>query len=160
MICYSYFLEKCWFTVACSCCIIVNKSQNDKKINKPYWGSVNCMKKTKRKVLIIEDNEINRELLTELLKDEYDVLTAENGEVGYDILTKHYRELSVIFLDMIMPVCDGYEFLSKIRNDAILNSVPVIVTTGSGSPEDETKCLELGDFQFRGFQLSLEYILT
>ncbi len=47
-----------------------------------------------------------------------------------------------------MPVCDGFEFLERIKDDIMLSSVPVIVTTGSNRPEDEERCLELGAVDF------------
>ena len=102
----------------------------------------------RRKVLVVEDNELNREILCELLKDDFEVLTAENGEAGLKILSEHYRDLSAILLDVCMPVCDGFEFLERIKDDILLSSVPVIVTTGSNKQEDEERCLELGAVDF------------
>lgn len=102
----------------------------------------------RRKVLIVEDVELNREILKSIVQEEYDVLTAENGAVALKLLAEHYRDLSVILLDMHMPVCDGFEFLSRSRADALFASVPVIVTTGSENPDDEIRCLELGASDF------------
>ena len=102
----------------------------------------------RRRALIIEDNDINREILHDLLEDEYDILEAENGLVGLRLLRENSRSLSVILLDVEMPVMDGYEFLSAIRDDATLNRIPVIVTTANGHPEDEIKCLEMGATDF------------
>ena len=107
-------------------------------------GSVSA----KRKILVVEDNELNREILTELLSEKFDILTAENGEIGLKMLSEHYRELSAVLLDVYMPVCDGFEFLERIKDDVMLSSVPVIVTTGSNRPEDEEHCLELGAVDF------------
>ncbi len=98
----------------------------------------------KRKVLIVEDNEINREILKVTLEDDYDVLEAVNGEEGLNILSQYYKDISLILLDVVMPVCDGFEFLSRQKSDSLLASVPVIVTTGNNSQEDELKCLGLG----------------
>lgn len=102
----------------------------------------------RRKLLIVEDNELNREILTELLQDDFDILTAENGEIGLKVLTEHYRDISVVLLDVCMPVCDGFEFLERIQGDVLLSSVPVIVTTGSNRLEDEERSLELGAVDF------------
>lgn len=102
----------------------------------------------RRKALIVEDNELNREILAALLEEEFDVLTAENGEIGYQILAENYHELSIIMLDVYMPVCNGFEFLERVKNDMLLSSVPVIVTTGSDKIEDEEKCLDLGASDF------------
>lgn len=101
-----------------------------------------------KKLLIIEDNELNRNLLTELLGDSYEVLTAVNGKEGLELLAENYRDISAILLDVSMPVCDGFQFLERIRDDVMMSSVPVIVITGSNRPEDEVRCLELGAVDF------------
>ena len=67
----------------------------------------------KRKILVVEDNELNREILSSFLEEKFDVILAENGEEGLKILGEHYRELSVVLLDTCMPVCDGFEFLRR-----------------------------------------------
>ena len=102
----------------------------------------------KRKILVVEDNELNREILTEILSEKYDVMTAENGEIGLKMMSAYYRELSAVLLDVYMPVCDGFEFLERIKEDVMLSSIPVIVTTGSSRAEDEEYCLELGAVDF------------
>lgn len=102
----------------------------------------------RRKLLVIEDNETNRELLGELLSDEYDIIFADNGEMGLQRLAESYREISAILLDLYMPVCDGYEFLKRRAGDDILTNIPAIVMTGSDSQEEEAQCLELGAVDF------------
>lgn len=103
---------------------------------------------SRRKLLIIEDNELNRKLLAELLEDSYEVMTAVNGEEGLKLLGENYRDISAVLLDVSMPICDGFQFLDRIRDDMMLSSVPVIVITGSNRPEDEVRCLELGGSRF------------
>lgn len=98
--------------------------------------------------MIVEDNEINREILKVTLEDDYDVLETVNGEEGLNILSQYYKDISLILLDVVMPVCDGFEFLSRQKSDSLLASVPVIVTTGNNSQEDELKCLGLGAVDF------------
>ena len=102
----------------------------------------------KRTVLVVEDNEMNREILSELLMDEYDVIQAENGLVGLEELEKNGGNLSAVLLDVYMPECNGFEFLERKRQDGRYDSVPVIVMTGSGSVDDEIRCLELGATDF------------
>ena len=103
---------------------------------------------SRRKLLIIEDNELNRKLLTELLEDSYDVMTACDGEEGLKLLGENYRDISAVLLDVSMPICDGFQFLERIQDDVMFSSVPVIVITGSNRPEDEVRCLELGAVDF------------
>lgn len=102
----------------------------------------------RRKILIIEDNKLNREMLCSILSDRYDILTAENGMVGFELLEENYKELSVILLDMEMPVCNGTEFLQRVREDALLSSVPIIVITVNNGADAELTCLNLGASDF------------
>lgn len=103
---------------------------------------------SKRKVLVVEDNELNREILSSVLAENFEVLLAEDGEIGLKLLAEHYRDLSVILLDICMPVCDGFEFLKRSQKDPLLASVPVIVTTGSNQQDVEIQCLDLGASDF------------
>ena len=81
----------------------------------------------KRRILIVEDDELNREILKDLLCDQYDVLCAEDGAVGLKLLEEHYAELSVVLLDMFMPVCDGFQFLKEAKKNPILALVPIVL---------------------------------
>ena len=101
-----------------------------------------------RKILVIEDNEMNREILQDILCEEYEVLEAENGAEGLKLLEQYYQELSVILLDLQMPVMNGFEFLEKIRTDALLSTVPVIVMTADENGDTESRCMELGAVEF------------
>ena len=56
---------------------------------------------SKRKVLVVEDNELNRDILSSFLEEKFDVFLAENGEEGLELLSEHYRELSVVLLDVM-----------------------------------------------------------
>lgn len=102
----------------------------------------------KRKILVIEDNRLNRELLCDILSDRYDVLTAEDGNVGFELLEQNYHDLSVVLLDMQMPVCSGTEFLQRVREDIPLSSVPIIVITANDDADAELTCLNLGASDF------------
>ena len=116
--------------------------------NKLAKAMRSSMTAEKRKVLIIEDNPLNQEMLRTILQDEYEVLTAENGKVGYEMLEQHYDELSVILLDILMPVCDGTEFLMRVKESATLDAIPIIVITASESSNVELTCLDLGAYDF------------
>lgn len=106
------------------------------------------METGRRTVLVVEDNELNREMLCVMLEDRYEVLQAENGKVGLEVLQERYRDISIIVLDVQMPVMNGYEFLQNLRNDDLLREIPVIVATGSSDQEEEERCLELGATDF------------
>lgn len=102
----------------------------------------------KRSILIVEDNDINRQMLKTILEDKYEITEAADGLEGLEKLKEGYRDLSLILLDVQMPNMNGYEFLEQQRKDELLASVPVIVITGSTISEDEEKCLALGASDF------------
>ncbi|NCC16240.1 MAG: EAL domain-containing protein [Clostridia bacterium] len=79
-----------------------------------------------KNVLIIDDNKMNRQMLSLILCGQYEILDAENGKAGLEILHNLYASISVILLDLIMPVMNGYEVLAEIRRDAFLRNIPVI----------------------------------
>lgn len=102
----------------------------------------------KRLLLLIEDNELNREILANILKKKYHVLTAANGQEGLDILKEKGQKISAILLDIQMPVMNGFEFLERVGQDSVYCKIPVIVTTVLNSISEEERCLELGAADF------------
>ena len=101
-----------------------------------------------RKILVVEDNEINRAALCIILSSKYTVLEAENGEQALSLLEKYREGISLILLDIVMPVMDGYTFLKHLKADHRLNSIPVIVTTSNNSEADEVAALSHGATDF------------
>lgn len=97
-----------------------------------------------RKVLIVDDSKINRQMLRKILSDFYQVVEAENGKEALDILKADYENISAVLLDIVMPVMDGFEFLDRIRSDANLSNIPVLVTTERAENEAEVKALSIG----------------
>lgn len=104
--------------------------------------------KLKKQILIVEDNLLNREMLTEILKERYTIFKVENGEEALEILRQNKDGIALILLDIMMPVMDGYTFLERIKKDAELSLIPVVVMTQSGSEEDEMSALEHGATDF------------
>jgi len=100
----------------------------------------------KRQILIADDEMINRAILGEMLKDEYEILYASNGEETLSLMREYQSTLSLVLLDIMMPVMSGIDVLKKIRPDAVLSGIPVIVLTGEKDMEVES--LELGAMDF------------
>jgi CheY-like chemotaxis protein len=96
-----------------------------------------CPMYSRKKVLVVEDNMLNRELLCGILATEYEVLEAENGQEALETVRRYKEGISIILLDIVMPVMDGYTFLSIVKADAELSSIPVIVATQSDGESDE-----------------------
>ena len=100
----------------------------------------------RRPVLVVDDEFINREMLGNMLADDYDVIYAENGKEALDIVRENADTLSIILLDVIMPVMDGFETLQILKQDEKLKRIPVIVLTSERSYE--VRCLQLGASDF------------
>ena len=102
----------------------------------------------KKQILVVEDNEFNREMLKEILSDEYDVLEAENGKIGLEVLSQNKESIQLILLDVMMPVMGGFAFLDEMKKDEELSLIPVIVTTQGDGEESEIASLEHGAIDF------------
>ena len=103
---------------------------------------------SQKTILIVEDNPMNREMLRAILETEYQVLEAENGKDALDILRQYGEGVSLILLDIVMPVMDGYTFLSVFRAESAYSSIPVIVTTQNDGESDEVAALAHGATDF------------
>ena len=95
-----------------------------------------------QKVLVADDDAINREVLGELLKPEYTVLLAKNGAQALERAARHAPDL--ILLDVMMPDMDGYEVLRRLRADPQTAHIAVIFISGLDRPEDEANGLKMG----------------
>lgn len=99
-----------------------------------------------RKVLIVDDVFIEREMLGAMLGDSYEIIYAQNGAVAIDIINREKLTLSLILLDLHMPELDGYGVLKKLRADNDLRNIPVIVLTSEKNAEVESLQLGAADF--------------
>ena len=104
-----------------------------------------------RLVLVVDDQEIDRDALEQILGDNYQVITAENGAAGLDLMREHANELSIVLLDLIMPVLNGYEVLKTARDDELLSKIPIIVLTADEDAELEALKLGAADFITKPF---------
>ncbi|MCQ2801435.1 MAG: EAL domain-containing protein [Bacilli bacterium] len=100
----------------------------------------------KKTVLVVEDNDINREILKSILDERYIVLEATNGKEALDIVKNNAEFISLILLDIQMPVLDGYGFLDEYNKHEDYKKIPVIVTTSEG--DEEEHALEKGASDF------------
>jgi diguanylate cyclase (GGDEF)-like protein len=95
----------------------------------------------KNSLLIVDDENINLKILTHILGQEYTIYTAVNGSGAIE-RAKEYKP-DLILLDILMPGMDGYETLSRIKNDEEIKHIPVVFITGLSSALDEEKGLSL-----------------
>ena len=101
---------------------------------------------SQKQILIVEDNEINRMLLGEILSADYQVVEAENGLEALSVLKERGDVISLILLDITMPVMDGYTATKKIRSLERLDAktIPIIAMTANAFQEDAEKCIAVG----------------
>ena len=99
-------------------------------------------------VLIVDDKKINRDILENILKDEYNVLQYDNAVSAIERMKNTFDPISAVILDLVMPGMDGYEFLEYVKKDDVLNKIPVMILTGCSDRESEKKALENGAWDF------------
>ena len=100
----------------------------------------------KRQILIADDELINREILGEILKSDYELLFASDGGETMDLIRANSGTLSLVLLDIMMPVLSGLDVLKIIKEDASLSRIPVIVMTSEKDTEVESLRLGATDF--------------
>ncbi|MCR4902448.1 MAG: response regulator [Butyrivibrio sp.] len=98
----------------------------------------------KRVLLIVDDTEINREILTEIFKDEYDILEADNGQKAMKIMKESVSKIAAVLLDIVMPEMDGYEVLENMNKENLLHKLPVIMITADTSVDAERTSYQKG----------------
>jgi two-component system cell cycle response regulator DivK len=95
------------------------------------------------KILLVEDNEMNRDMLSRRLADRgYLVVLAMDGQSGVDMTKSLSPDL--ILMDMSLPVLDGWEATRRLKADAVTKSIPVIALTAHAMSSDREKALEAG----------------
>jgi two-component system cell cycle response regulator DivK len=95
-----------------------------------------------KRILVVEDVEFNRDLLVQLLEDEYEVLTAVNGEEGIALAERERPDL--VLMDLSLPVIDGWEATRRIKADPTLKDIPIIALSAHAMIGDEQKARESG----------------
>ena len=112
----------------------------------------------KYKVLIIEDDTDVRSFLQTEISEYFEVITAENGQIGVDRAMEDEPDL--IISDIMMPVMDGYEVCRKIKNNYALCHIPVILLTALGTQEDKIKGYEFSADAYITKPFSVQMLLT
>ncbi len=95
-----------------------------------------------KKVLIVEDVEHNRDLLVQLLEDEYETCTAADGEAGLEMARQEHPD--VILMDLSLPRMDGWEAARRLKADPDLRAIPIVALTAHAMAGDARKALESG----------------
>ena len=105
----------------------------------------------KRLVLVVDDEEINREMLGFMLSENYNVLFAENGKEALEIIREHVGVLSLVLLDLMMPEMDGFAVMEVMKQDPELKKIPYIVLTSEKAAEVRSLRAGAADFITKPF---------
>ena len=87
------------------------------------------MENSKKKVLITDDSEINRSILSDMLGEEFEIIEAENGIEAISVLQTYNAEIALVLLDIVMPEMDGFEVLAVMNKNHWIEDIPVIMIT-------------------------------
>lgn len=104
------------------------------------------------KILVVDDNEMNRDMLARRLqKQKYDVLMAEDGEQALEMVAQYYFDL--VLLDIMMPKLSGYEVLERLKGNPATSKIPVIMISAVDELDSVVRCIEMGaeDYLFKPF---------
>ena len=107
----------------------------------------------KQKILIVDDSELNRAILADMLDDEYEIMEAENGLQGVGLLQQRGAEISLVLLDIVMPQMDGSGVLEVMTQNHWIEDIPVIMISAETGSSHIERAYELGvtDFISRPF---------
>lgn len=109
----------------------------------------------KQKILIVDDSEMNRSILADMLDSEYEILEAEDGVKAIAMLQKHLLGISLVLLDVVMPNMDGFEVLTVMNQNHWIEDIPVIMISAENNSSNVKRAYELGvtDFITRPFDM-------
>ena len=98
----------------------------------------------KQKILVVDDSEMNRDILITMLENDFDIVEAENGEECLALLRQYGKEISIVLLDIVMPVMDGFEVLASMNRNRWIEDIPVIMISSEESDAFIRKAFQLG----------------
>ncbi len=129
--------------------------------NNIYHTRVNALSKDEEKqlILIVDDSEMNREILSEILKEDYRILEACNGDECIHLLEEQGKNINLILLDIVMPGKDGFDFLLYMNKEALIEDIPVIMISSEDSNPIIRRAYELGatDYIQKPFDTRIVY---
>lgn len=106
------------------------------------------MGRERKKILIVDDSEMNRAILSDMLCSDFDIIEAENGEEACAVLHDRESEISLMLLDIVMPIMDGFQTLSLMEHNGWKHNVPVIMISAETSTDSIEKAYDMGVLDF------------
>lgn len=102
------------------------------------------MDKSKQRVLIVDDEEVNRVILNGMFRDEYETMEAENGQIAVELLEEFHDSLVLVLLDIMMPIKDGFGVLDYMKEHNLISRIPVIMITSEDITESDERAYMYG----------------
>lgn len=114
------------------------------------------LKRIRPLVLIVDDAEMNRSILTDMLNDEYRILEAEDGDEAIALLSQYGTQISLVLLDILMPKKSGFDVLARMNQEHWIDDIPVMMISSDGSIPFIRKSYEYGasDYISRPFDMN------
>ena len=115
--------------------------------------------KNKPRIMIVDDSEFNRAILSEILQEDYEIVEAESGREALHKLGEYGLGISLVLLDIIMPEMDGFEVLKHMTEEDWISNVPVIMISSEDSENYIRRAYEMGvtDYINRPFDANIVY---
>ena len=105
------------------------------------------MENKDRTILIVDDSEIDRQILSNILAENFEVMEAENGFIAIEMVTEHKNEIDAIMLDISMPHISGFDVLRLLRDNG-LSHIPVFLITAEATKENVIRAAEFKIAEF------------
>ncbi len=102
----------------------------------------------RKTILIADDAKVSRAILVHALKDEYDIIEAQDGEETLKKIVENYKSIAVVLLDINMPRIDGFQVMNALNRKNVMKYIPIILMTGDNSEENQKRGYEYGAVEF------------
>ena len=122
-------------------------------------GTQEAPQQARQQILIIDDSEMNRAILAAILRQDYRILEAANGEESVEMINQHGGDIALVLLDLIMPVMDGFDVLDYMTRNHTIEDTPVIMISSEDSEDSIRRAYEMGasDYVNRPFNSKVVY---
>ncbi len=98
-------------------------------------------------MMIVDDIKVNRSVLKNYFSADFNIVEAKNGAAAMEYIKEHPKDISIILLDLVMPVMDGFQVLKTLKEDSELCDIPVVVTSQYGEG-NEARAIEMGALDY------------
>lgn len=102
----------------------------------------------RNKILIVDDSKFNRQVLKNILEEDYEILEAENGRIAFELIEAQRGDLAAVLLDIVMPEVNGVTLLKMLNEKEYLNEFPILVVTSEQDVELVAECFDYGISDF------------